>query len=118
MCDAEGKNIRKISGGQVSSYSNNKNQFMENPPEPGAFNTPVGILVAPDGSIYVSTLQDNVITKIGAGPVAGQTGAPGYRDGDGPNARFSFNTGIAFDSDGNILVCDYGNHVIRKVIFE
>ena len=40
---------------------------------------------------------------------------PGFEDGTGYNARFDRPTGLAIDLDGSLLVCDTGNHRIRRV---
>jgi len=47
--------------------------------------------------------------------IAGKAGSPGYTDGTGGNARFSYPIGIAIDPRGNLLVADFFNHTIRKV---
>jgi hypothetical protein len=41
----------------------------------------------------------------------------GYQDGFGNNARFNIPTNVAVDNNGNLLVADWKNHVIRKIVF-
>jgi len=45
--------------------------------------------------------------------LAGQ--APGWFDGAGPAARFTFPSGTALDSQGNCYLADSANHTIRKI---
>jgi streptogramin lyase len=41
------------------------------------------------------------------------TGAQGFQDGPAGSAQFSYPSGLAVDSNGNVLVCDTYNHRIR-----
>ncbi|WP_293306651.1 hypothetical protein [Pedobacter sp. UBA5917] len=78
-----------------------------------------GMVVAADGSIFLSDIVKNCIRKISVdGKVslfAGSlTGAEGIRNGKGSAALFSRPEGMALDLQGNILVAD-GNCMIRKI---
>lgn len=46
---------------------------------------------------------------------AGESGTAGSLDGLRQNARFNKPTGMCFDSEYNIYVCDTDNHTIRKI---
>ncbi len=46
---------------------------------------------------------------------AGLPGSAGAVNGTGSGVRFNYPVGIALDSDGNLYVADYVNHLIRKV---
>ena len=50
----------------------------------------------------------------GGGYTAGSA-RPGYKDGPGHAARFNSPQGIALTPDGSLIVCDTGNHVVRKL---
>jgi DNA-binding beta-propeller fold protein YncE len=48
--------------------------------------------------------------------IAGSTA--GYRDGDGPSAKFFNPAGLGIDRYGNIYVADDNNNRIRKISFQ
>ncbi len=82
------------------------------------FNTPTGITVSSNGSVYVSEWVNNTIRKITPGgtvsTLAGTTIASGSSDGSGAAARFYRPTGLVANGT-NIYVADHFNHSIRKV---
>ncbi|MCF7762216.1 MAG: immunoglobulin domain-containing protein [Verrucomicrobia bacterium] len=47
--------------------------------------------------------------------LAGRPGEPGVADGDPGTARFNAPTALAIDREGNLLVADTGNHLIRRI---
>ncbi|HEY6099572.1 MAG TPA: hypothetical protein VIW03_09090, partial [Anaeromyxobacter sp.] len=84
-------------------------------------NTPTGIAVAQDGTIYVSDTGNQRILRLrpeGAGyaveRLAGGEGWLGFADGDGASARFSNPGGLAL-SGGRLYVADRQNNAIRRV---
>lgn len=83
------------------------------------FDTPLGIAVAPGGTIYVADTRNHTIRTITPGGVvatlAGSAGIWGAADGTGPTARFNGPVGLALDAGGNVFVSDSNNHTIRKV---
>jgi DNA-binding beta-propeller fold protein YncE len=82
------------------------------------FFIPEGITT--DGNnLYVSDTHNHSIRKISLDKhmvttLAGLSGAPGFFDDAGSNARFSFPKGITTDGH-NLYVADFGNHQIRKI---
>ena len=85
---------------------------------PASFAEPFGIVVAPDGTIYVSDAgESNRIRKIAAdASVTTVAGAnEGFADGPGGQAAFNTPSGLALDSEGNIYVADTSNNRIRKI---
>lgn len=87
-----------------------------------ALNSPEGIAVGKDGSIYISDGGNYVIRKISNGiisTIAG-TGASGYSGDDGPAQSATFMTvrGLAIDSEDNVYIADASANVIRMIEFE
>jgi kumamolisin len=99
-----------LSTGQVSTLAGTN----------GEFATPNGIAVDGSGNVYVANENDQTICKAAQnGTVsvfAGQTGVPGYADGDGTTqALFNSPNSVAVDNSGNVYVADTGNSVVRKI---
>lgn len=78
-----------------------------------------------DKMMYVSSYKTHVISRfdpyrdtIVAADfelVAGNVGRAGYTDGNARDAAFSSPGQMAFDEEGNMLLADRGNHVIRMI---
>ena len=84
-----------------------------NGPSPTA---PSGLAIANDGTIYVSDFAEHCIYKIVGNDIsvfAGSCGVNGYQDG--PTALFNLPRGIDLDSEGNLIVADAHNFLIRSV---
>lgn len=83
------------------------------------FNRPMGIALAPDGTVYVADTNNHTIRRITpAGVVttfAGEAGVKGSLDGTGAAARFYAPVGLALDAQGMLYVTDGRNQTIRKV---
>lgn len=83
------------------------------------FLQPEGVLAADDGTVYVADTLNHTIRKITTAGVvttlAGTAGEPGDADGAGAAARFRHPQGLAFDNDGNLIVADTFNNLIRRV---
>ncbi len=83
------------------------------------FHQPEGVLAADDGTVYVADTLNHTIRKITTAGVvttlAGTAGESGEADGAGAAARFRHPQGLAFDNDGNLIVADTFNNLIRRV---
>ena len=87
-----------------------------------AFRLPDGILIAPDGTIYIADAGNSVIRRITQSDgrsvvetIAGN-GVPGFADGVAERARFNTPTALALSADGNFLfVTDTNNNRIRRI---
>lgn len=83
------------------------------------FAYPMGIAIAPDGTLYVVDDENQTVRKItplgAVTTVAGLAGSQGSADGPGPAARFYHPVGLALDASGTLYVTDADNHTIRKM---
>ncbi len=73
-----------------------------------------------NGNLYVPDTINNTIRKITSSGVVSTfaglaSAASGLVDGTGTAARFTFPSGVAGDSAGNVYVADQSNHAIRKI---
>ena len=120
VADSQNHRIRKITpGGVVSTLAGSGTAGSgEGDGTAAQFNSPRAVAVDATGNVYVADGINNKIRKITpAGTVStlAGSGASGFADGDGINAKFYFPKGIALDASGNIYVADDINHRIRKV---
>ncbi|MBI3881079.1 MAG: hypothetical protein HY301_13590 [Verrucomicrobia bacterium] len=89
---------------------------------PGAtarFNSPLGIVVATNGILFIADSGNHLLRKISPDgtvtTLAGEEGVWGTNDGPGLTAHFNNPVGLALDAAGNLFVADANNHTIRKV---
>jgi DNA-binding beta-propeller fold protein YncE len=76
-----------------------------------------GIAVAKDGTVFVteSTRIARWVPDGHYADLAGDQTEGGYRDGEGPEARFENVVAIAVGPDGCLYVTDKGNGVVRRI---
>jgi streptogramin lyase len=114
--DAVTGKITTVAGTGTSGYSG------DNGPATGAkLSGPTRLAVDHDGNLFIADHGNHVIRKVDASgiisTVAGK-GTAGY-SGDGGlavNAELSSPYGVALDKDGNLLITDTDNSVIRMVV--
>ncbi len=84
-----------------------------------ALNRPNGIAVAQNGTVYFSDDNNHCVRKVTPDGrvllVAGTPRAPGFEDGTAEEALFNSPHGLVLAPNGNLYICDYGNHAIRKI---
>lgn len=83
------------------------------------FTTPWGIVCDGHGNLYVSDQAQSTIRKIAPGGVvttlAGHAGQMGHADGVGAAAQFNLPQALALDAEGDIIVADTANYLLRRV---
>ncbi|MDY3617637.1 S-layer homology domain-containing protein [Agathobaculum sp.] len=112
--------IRTVSNGRVYTYCGSGEAGYQNGAAKTArFNTPGGVALGEDGSLYVADTLNHCVRQIAADQTvtlfAGTPEQPGYQDGAVADARFCEPSGIAVGSDGAVYVADAGNHRIRRI---
>jgi sugar lactone lactonase YvrE len=85
-----------------------------------ALNGPQGVAIGPDGTLYIADTGNQRIRMVSTGGTISTfagTGTAGYGGDNGPAAAAAFNhpTALAIDSTGALLLCDTGNHRIRRI---
>lgn len=121
VSDTGNNTIRKIKpSGAVSTFTGIVGEigFTNGAAGSAQFSSPLGIAVAPDGTIYVADSGNHCIRAISGGNVSTFAGSPqvwGSADGTGTNASFNGPVGLAFDSRTNLFVSDANNNTIRKI---
>lgn len=110
------KKIDLVAG---SVIPNKGSGAFDGPVKNARYNNPAGIAIDVNGNLYVADSLNNTIRKISPSGIvmtlAGQFGAVGLIDGQGPLALFNGPQGVAVDVSGNIYVADTYNNTIRKI---
>lgn len=123
IADTGGSRIRLISGGNVSTIAGTGNANPYSGTTGAAtsanINSPGGIAVGSDGSVYISETSNHVVRKISGGNLSVFAGIAlsGYSGDNGAANVANLNgpTGLTFDSSGNLYIADSGNNLIRRV---
>ena len=86
------------------------------------FNRPNGIVIDPNGTLFVVDHYNHLIRKIVpqdtnyvVSTIAGEVLVPGSQDGATGQSSFRNPTGIDLDSQGNLYVVDTSNFTIRRL---
>jgi streptogramin lyase len=82
------------------------------------FSQPYGVAVDRDCNVIITDVCNHSIRKItpqGHVSTLAGSGEGGHRNGEGTISQFNFPRGVAVDGDGNIIVADTCNCLIRKI---
>ncbi|MBF5005310.1 IPTL-CTERM sorting domain-containing protein [Diaphorobacter caeni] len=92
------------------------------PANQAELNGPIGMAVDASGNVFIADYGNNRIRKVDAvtgliTTVAGTADTGGAHNDGKPatQALLSSPTGVAFDSQGNLYIADYGHYHVRKV---
>jgi len=95
--------------------------FRDGASDQAQFDTPFDVAVDSKGVIYVADASNHRIRKIENGltsTLAGSGGNAAEVNGDAHLAQFNFPIGIYVVSDTEILVADYSNGAIRRILIQ
>jgi len=102
---------------QVSTLAGSTYGYTDGFGEAAQFDTPYGVAVDAQGTVYVADTFNHKIRKIAPnGEVSTLAGSSyGFADGQGTSAKFNKPFGIAVDKQGIVYVADGMNFKIRKI---
>jgi DNA-binding beta-propeller fold protein YncE len=126
FCDLDNQRIRRldlatkrlttVAGNGERGYRGDGGPALE-----AALNMPHELRFDRNGDLYVAERDNHVIRKVDRGTglistVAG-TGTAGFSGDGGPGAKAQLRQphSILFDRNGDLLICDIGNHRIRRL---
>src|SRR3954467_10005879 len=122
VSDTGNHTIRKIAAnGSISNVAGSPGQsgFVNGIGAAARFNSPLGLAVASNGTVYVADCGNHSIRAIApdgsVSTFAGSTGDWGTADGSGSAVHFNGPVGLALDDDANLFVSDSNNHTIRRI---
>lgn len=121
VADSYNHTVRRVDReGRVSTIAGTPgiNDHRDGPARHALFNTPVGIAVAADGSIYVSEFFNHDVRRISpqgdVSTVAGTAGKPGHADGPVGQGQLRRPQQILLDA-GGLVIADAGNLELRRL---
>jgi streptogramin lyase len=125
FCEYTGQRIRRVAAdGTISTVAGSGKKGYSGDGGPAllaSFNLPHEVRFDKAGDLYIVDMGNHVVRKVdlktGLISTFAGTGQPGYT-GDGGaanNAQFKQPHSIQFGPEGDLYVCDIGNHAIRKV---
>lgn len=115
-CDLTTRRVTTVAGSGVRGYVGDGG-----PATDAALNMPHEIVFDGDGHLYIAERDNHVVRKVdgktGRMSTLAGTGAPGFGGDGGPGTAALLRQphAILLDRDGGLLVCDVGNHRIRRV---
>ncbi len=122
IADHDNYRVRKLHAGQITTVAGtgHSGSSGDGGPATAAWLAPWDVVVAEDGSLYVSDYDDNRVRKIDTNGVI-STYAGGYNSGFGGDggpanqAKLAFPSNLALDAEGNLFIADSLNNRVRRV---
>ena len=121
VADLNNDMIREVtSAGVVSTIAGSSSSgSVDGTGSTARFNQPFGMAADSAGNLYVTDAGNYTIRRItslgNVTTIAGLPGSFGTNDGAGNNARFSYPSGVAVDSVGNVFVVESYSATVRKI---
>ena len=126
FCDLENSRIRRmdLATKRVTTIAGNGQKAYKGdggPAVDASLNMPHELLFDAKGDLYIAERDNHVIRKVdmktGIISTAAGTGMRGFAGDGGPGVKAQFNQphSIVLDRDGSMLICDIGNHRIRRL---
>ena len=114
--DLKTNRISTVAGSGQKGYAGDGGPALD-----AVLNEPYEVRFDRGGNMFFAEMQNHVVRRVDAKThvittVAG-TGTPGFAGDGGPAAKAQLRQphSIAFDAAGRLLICDIGNHRIRRV---
>jgi sugar lactone lactonase YvrE len=114
--DLKTNRITTVAGSGQKGYAGDGGPALD-----AALNEPYEVRFDRRGNMFFAEMQNHVVRRVDAKSrtvttVAG-TGTAGFAGDGGPAAKAQLRQphSIAFDAEGRLLICDIGNHRIRRV---
>ncbi|MEU9982143.1 RICIN domain-containing protein [Streptomyces sp. NPDC050856] len=124
IADSHNHRVRKVAAdGTISTVAGTGTAGFDGDDGPATsaqLNSPLGVTVSRDGTLYFSDHRNHRVRKVAAdgtiSTVAG-TGTAGFDGDDGPatSAQLNNPVGIALDGSGALHIADHVNHRIRRI---
>ncbi len=126
VCEIGNHVIRRIDlkTGTIATVAGNGKQGYSGdggPATSASLNEPYEIRFDKAGNMYFVEMKNHILRRVDAKTkiittVAG-TGEPGFSGDGGPGTKAQFRQphSIAFDPQGRVLICDIGNHRVRRL---
>jgi sugar lactone lactonase YvrE len=115
--DLGSRTITTVAGNGQRGYAGDGGPAID-----ASLNMPHELCFDPDGNIYVVERDSHAVRRIdrqtGTISTVAGTGKPGFGGDGGPAiaAQLRIPHSIAFDGNGDLLICDIGNHRIRRLV--
>jgi len=117
--DLKTKRMTTVAGNGKAAYAGDGGPAVE-----ASLKAPHELVFDKKGDLYFAERDNHVIRKVdmktGIISTAAGTGTPGFSGDGGPGAKAQFRQPhcVLLDRDGSLLICDIGNHRIRRLHLE
>jgi streptogramin lyase len=126
FCDLDNQRVRRfdMKTRQITTIAGDGRKAYRGDGGPAidaSLNMPHELRFDPKGDLYIAERDNHVIRKVdgktGIISTAAGTGVPGFSGDGGPGAKAQLRQphSILFDRNGALLICDIGNHRIRRL---